>query len=128
MDDDPNVRRAMQRALSLMGYRVDVVVDGREAVTAYERALVGPSPYALAILDLTVVGGTGGKEAAQKLRRIDPQAVIVVSSGYSDEGILADPRAHGFDACLPKPYDESELALVLRRAFSGRSPGPGLPG
>jgi PAS domain S-box-containing protein len=128
MDDDPNVRRAMQRALSLMGYRVDVVVDGREAVTAYERALVGPSPYALAILDLTVVGGTGGKEAAQRMRRIDPRAVIVVSSGYSDEGILADPCAHGFDACLPKPYDESELALVLRRVFSGRCTEPELPG
>ena len=128
MDDDPNVRRAMQRALSLMGYRVDVVVDGREAATAYERALVGPSPYALAILDLTVVGGTGGKEAAQRLRRIDPRAVIVVSSGYSDEGILADPCAHGFDACLPKPYDESELALVLRRVFAGRCTEPESPG
>ncbi len=127
MDDDPTVRRAMQRALSLMGYRVDLAVDGNEAVAAYERALAGPAPYALAILDLTVVGGTGGKEAAQKLRRVDPGAVIVVSSGYSDEGILADPHAHGFDACLPKPYDEQELAHVLRRVFS-RHAKPDSPG
>lgn len=128
MDDDPNVRRAMQRALALMGYRVDVAADGQEAVSAYERALAGPSPYALAILDLTVVGGTGGKEAARRLRLIDPQAVIVVSSGYSDEGIMADPQAHGFNACLPKPYDESELALVLGRVFPGHCPGSDLPG
>ncbi|MDZ4065018.1 MAG: ATP-binding protein, partial [Coriobacteriia bacterium] len=88
MDDDAAIRRSMQRLLTQLGYRVDAVPHGSEAVRAYREAMT-TEPYAVTILDLTVAGGLGGKVTAQNLRKIDPRARIVVSSGYSDDGVMA---------------------------------------
>jgi DNA-binding NarL/FixJ family response regulator len=53
------------------------------------------------ILDLTIPGGMGGKEAVQKLREIDPHEKAIVSSGYSTDSVVADFRRFGFDGVSP---------------------------
>ena len=67
------------------------------------------------LLDLTVPGRMGGKEAAAKLRRIDPSAKLIVSSGYSDAPILSEFKKYGFDDVIRKPYTLAELSEVLTR-------------
>lgn len=113
MDDNAAIRRSMQRLLAQLGYRVDTVDHGVDAVRAYREAMT-TEPYAVTILDLTVAGGVGGKATAEELRKIDPGARIVVASGYSDDGVMADPGAFGFDACIAKPSSMGELGDVLR--------------
>jgi hypothetical protein len=66
-------------------------------------------------MDLTVVGGLGGKEAAKHILTMDPKAQLVVSSGYFDDPVLADYQEHGFCAILPKPYKIADLAKVMGR-------------
>jgi PAS domain S-box-containing protein len=119
MDDDPRIRELLGEMLSTLGYDVDVIPDGDSALECYRRALEESRPYRAVLLDLTVPGAMGGREALQHLRVLDPSVCAIVSSGYSHDPILGDPESHGFAAVLPKPYDLERLGNVLRRVFVG---------
>jgi DNA-binding NtrC family response regulator len=66
---------------------------------------------------LTVPGGTGGKEAMQKMQEIDPGARVIVSSGYSNNAIMAEYRQHGFKGVVAKPYSIQTLGKELQRVL-----------
>jgi len=70
-------------------------------------------PYDVVILDLTVPGGMGGKEAINKLLEIDPEVKAIVSSGYSDDPVLANFQEYGFQGMMPKPFESLSLGKVL---------------
>jgi len=70
------------------------------------------------IMDLTIPGGLGGQEAAEKLKRIDPGAKVIVSSGYSDDRVLADFQNFGFSDVLVKPYKADDLAKVINNVLN----------
>lgn len=64
-------------------------------------------------MDLTIPGGMGGKEAARCILEVDPGARLIVSSGYSNDPVMAEYASFGFRATLVKPYSATELARVL---------------
>jgi CheY-like chemotaxis protein len=70
-------------------------------------------------MDLTVPGGIGGREAMERLRRIDPGVCGVVSSGYSRDPVLANYGTYGFQAILPKPYGLEQLTKVMTAVLEG---------
>lgn len=70
-------------------------------------------PYDVVILDLTVPGGADGKEAINKLLEIDPEVKAIVSSGYSDDPVLANFQEYGFQGMMPKPFESLSLGKVL---------------
>ena len=76
--------------------------------------------FAAVILDLTVPGGMGGKETMARLLEIDPQVKAVVSSGYSDDPIMADFQKYGFSGVIAKPYRISELGKILHEVVMGK--------
>jgi two-component system, cell cycle sensor histidine kinase and response regulator CckA len=118
MDDDPLICEVAQAMLEQLGYRADVVADGAAAVERYRKSREQGEPYAAVIMDLTVRGGIGGKEALQLLLGIDPEVKAVVSSGYSADPVLASCREYGFRAVLAKPYNRNELGNVLHELLS----------
>ncbi|HGE70654.1 TPA: response regulator, partial [Candidatus Poribacteria bacterium] len=67
----------------------------------------------LVILDLTIHGGIGGKETVRDILAINPNAKVIVSSGYSDDPIMADPKKYGFISAIAKPYKIDELNAVI---------------
>ncbi len=71
------------------------------------------TPFDAVILDLTVRGGMGGREAIRRITEIDPSARAIVSSGYSDDPVLANYRDCGFSATLCKPYELEDLSAKL---------------
>lgn len=113
MDDEDLVREVAVAMLGSLGHAVDEAVDGEEAVGLIERACAAGDPYDIVILDLTVRGGMGGEEAIGRIRSVAPGIRAVVSSGYSDSAVMADFRAHGFDAFLNKPYTIEALSACL---------------
>jgi PAS domain S-box-containing protein len=113
LDDDEIVLKAVKRMLEELGYSYEATGDGRETLRRYEEAQKEGRPFDAVIMDLTIPGGMGGAEAGPELRRRFPEAVIIVSSGYSDEAVMSDHKAFGFDAVLPKPYQYEALAAVL---------------
>ena len=79
----------------------------------YREAMEAGKSYSLVIMDLTIPGGMGGKEAAGRLRQIDPAARIIVSSGYSTDPIMSAYAEHGFDGVMAKPYRIEDLHQVV---------------
>lgn len=113
MDDDIFVREVAQELLETLDYEVVVTENGEEAVREYRTALNTGTPFAAVILDLVVPVGMGGKECIQELREIDPNVKAIVSSGYSNDPVIANYRQYGFRGVLPKPYQIQELNSVL---------------
>ncbi|MBI5832344.1 MAG: PAS domain S-box protein [Armatimonadetes bacterium] len=113
LDDESSIRSLAQRSLEHLGYQATAVADGVEAVTAYAAALEEGRGYDVVIMDLTIPGGMGGREALARLREIDPGVRAIVSSGYATDPIMANYTEHGFRAVLTKPYRLNDMALAL---------------
>ena len=116
------IRKLARTALVRAGLEVGACEDGALAVAAWERARAAGRPYDLVVMDLTVPGGMSGKEAAAAIRARDPEALLVVSSGYSEDPVMAEHAADGFAAAVPKPYSASHLVAEVKRLLErGRS-------
>ena len=105
MDDERQVRNAGRRMLAELGYRVDTAEEGDRAMEMYREALSAGDPYEGVILDLTVPGGLGGVETVRRLNDFDPGVKAIVSSGYSDDPVMAEPEKFGFSGVIVKPYE-----------------------
>ncbi len=120
MDDEELIRELAQTALEFLGYQVDTVADGEACIAAYTRAQQEGRPYSVLIMDLTIPGGMGGKEAIQRLRELDPNVRAIVSSGYSHGPEMANHKQHGFCGMVGKPYKIEELAKEITAVLNGR--------
>ncbi len=118
MDDEKFLRDAIGKVIKSLGYTVETAQDGAEAVEMYGKALKEKVPFDIAILDLTIPGGMGGKETLEEIKRIDPKAKTIATSGYSEDPIIADPKAFGFIAAIRKPYAIEELQELLLKVIS----------
>ena len=116
MDDEEIVCRAARKMLRHLGYETELAGDGDEAIELFEEAMKSGRRFDMVIMDLTVPGRMGGKEAVEKLKAIDPGVKAVVSSGYSNDPVMADFTKYGFIDVLVKPYRLEELSRVLRKA------------
>jgi len=120
MDDEYFIREIATYILGFMGYEVDCCADGEEAVECFHTARKKNDPYSAVILDLTIPGGMGGKEAASRILEIDPDAVLIVSSGYSDDPVVASFSQYGFSGVVPKPFDAEGLTRELKRLIPNK--------
>jgi two-component system cell cycle sensor histidine kinase/response regulator CckA len=118
MDDERSVREVAIASLGDLGYRIEGVSRGEDAIAAYEQALATDHPFDLVILDLTVRGGMGGRETIERLRQIDPRVRAIVCSGYSADLVMRHHREHGFAACVAKPFDVQKLAHIVHEVLS----------
>ena len=73
------------------------------------------------ILDLTIIGGMGGKDVAERIRSVDMDMPIFAASGYSDDPIMENPVEYGFTASISKPFRKGELANMLDKYISKSS-------
>ena len=119
MDDEEMIRKMVVRLLTAAGYEVEAVSDGAAALERYAKAAGSGRPFDAVILDLTVPGGMGGKEALKRLLEIDPDVKAVVSSGYSTDPIMSDFREYGFCAVMAKPYSVEALGTTLEQVLRG---------
>jgi two-component system, cell cycle sensor histidine kinase and response regulator CckA len=119
MDDEESIRRLGASILQRMGHEVAAVPDGAEAVRKYSEARSHGRAFDLVIFDLTIPGGLGGRAALEQILREDPQARAIVSSGYSNDQVLSNYRAHGFHGMILKPYVISDFTQVVEKVLRG---------
>lgn len=115
MDDQESILKMVGRMLNNMGYETELAMDGSEAIEKYREAWQGQKPFDLVILDLTVPGGMGGAKTLPELLKINPGVKAVVSSGYSNDPIMANYEDYGFCGVVPKPYTKAQLAEALNK-------------
>ncbi len=101
--------------LAAAGYEVGFAEDGEEAIDIYDRARGSNRPFDAVILDLTIPGGMGGREAMAGLLSIDPEVKAIVASGYSNDPIMSNYKEYGFKGILAKPFEVGEITDVLAR-------------
>lgn len=113
MDDEEVIRMVATKMLHHLGYKAVACRDGREAIGLYRDAMGSDEPFSAVIMDLTIPGGMGGKEAIKALLEIDQAVIGIVSSGYYQDAILSNYRDYGFSGMVKKPYSLAELGKVL---------------
>ncbi|MHB1951490.1 MAG: hybrid sensor histidine kinase/response regulator, partial [Acidiferrobacteraceae bacterium] len=116
MDDEGFIRDLLRRLLTHFGYEGEFAQDGREALELYVAARERGQPFDVVIMDLVIPGGMGGQEAVKHLLAVDPDARVIVSSGYSNDPVMANFRHYGFCDAVAKPYKNDELRQVIARA------------
>jgi PAS domain S-box-containing protein len=120
VDDDDLVRNIAGDLLSYLGYKVAFAEGGSEAIELYVKAINAGQPFDALLMDITIPGGMGGCEAIKKLLEIDPHVRAVVSSGYSNDPIMADHKTYGFCGVVAKPYIMDELGTAIEEAIKGK--------
>ena len=118
MDDEEGVRNVAGELLGHVGYACDYARDGSEAVRMFSDAAAAGRPFDAVILDLTIPGGMGGKDTIRKLVEMSPDVKAIVSSGYSNDPVMANYAAFGFKGVVPKPYRFEELSRVLQEVIA----------
>ena len=120
MDDEEIIRDMLSKMLPIAGYQVELTSDGAEAIQKYVEARESGKPFDAIIMDLTIPGGMGGKEAIKKLLEVDPDVRVIVSSGYATDPIMSEYKEHGFSAVITKPYSVSEMEETLHGILKGK--------
>ena len=120
MDDQESILKMVGRMLNYMGYETTFATSGTQAIEQYREAFQSSTPYDLVILDLTVPGGLGGAETIPELLKIDSDVKAVVSSGYSNDPVMANFKDYGFAGVVSKPFTKNQLAEILNKIFEER--------
>jgi PAS domain S-box-containing protein len=117
MDDEEEIQEVLGKMLEHLGFDVDFASEGEKAVSDYAQAFHQGSPYVATILDLTIPGGMGGKETLRQIKALHPEAAVIVSSGYSNDPVLARFQEFGFSGVIAKPYNLLDLSKVLSQVL-----------
>jgi two-component system, cell cycle sensor histidine kinase and response regulator CckA len=120
MDDEAIIRKVAGDILNELGYEAAFACDGKDAIEVYLRAEKEKKPFDVVIMDLTIPGAMGGKEAVKKLQSICHHAKVIVSSGYSMDPIMAEYEKHGFCGVVCKPYNAREISEVISKVLKAK--------
>src|SRR5436190_13336354 len=121
VDDEEVIRTLVEFPLTHLGYKVCSAATALELVDLYRQKLQGSERFDCVILDLTLPGGMGGKDALKLLLEIDPSVNAIVSSGYAMDATMSHYQDFGFRGVITKPYEAAELGRTVREVIeSGR--------
>ncbi len=118
VDDEEHVSELIGRMLHHLGYQVEVVQSGQEALAA----IVKKARFDVVILDMNMPT-MSGKETFERLKKLNPDLKVVISTGYSNASLEPTPLHNLVDGFLQKPYQMEELSNVLREVFDGKRDG-----
>jgi two-component system, cell cycle sensor histidine kinase and response regulator CckA len=113
IDDEELVRDTISAILKALGYAAICVKDGQEGLIFLDRQRACGCNFDAVICDLTLPGGMGGIEIVSIIRQTDEVVPVVVSSGYSEDPVMAYPQKYGFSASIAKPFTVTELQKLL---------------
>jgi PAS domain S-box-containing protein len=113
VDDEEAIRTLVDFTLSRLGYEVMQAATALEGVNLYRQKLDAGERFDVVILDLTLPGGMGGKEALKKLIELDPTVNAIVSSGYATDATMSRYQDFGFRGVIAKPYEAAELGKTV---------------
>jgi two-component system, cell cycle sensor histidine kinase and response regulator CckA len=118
IDDEEMILSVVRSMLGTLGYECAVAQDGAEGFHEYVRAKRVGNPFAAVLLDATIPNGVSGEEALKLLLEADPNARVILCSGYADGDLFKKAEQLGFKAFLAKPFSISEFVAVFNKVLS----------
>ncbi|RLB83839.1 MAG: oxidoreductase, partial [Deltaproteobacteria bacterium] len=109
-DDEEVILKVGQELLEAMGYRVLIARDGKEAVEVYKK---NRDDIDIVVLDM-VMPNMGGGEAYDRMKQINPDIKVLLSSGYSIDGQATEILERGCDGFIQKPFSMKELSEKIK--------------
>jgi CheY-like chemotaxis protein len=113
VDDEEPIRELGKDTLARFGYTVIMAPDGESALELYREK---NKEIDLIILDL-IMPGMGGRKCLERLLKINPQARVLIASGYSVNGPTKEALAAGARGFISKPYDLTQMLKAVREAL-----------
>jgi DNA-binding NtrC family response regulator len=113
MDDEKIVLEFLGRMLENLGYDVSTCTDGAQAIAAYTEAKAAAKPFDVVMMDLVICNGMGGQETVLEIKKLDPKARVIATSGHLDHPVMLDHAKFQFNASIPKPYKMDKLKEVI---------------
>jgi PAS domain S-box-containing protein len=113
MDDERTIRDVASRMFKKLGYDPATASNGEEAIQLVKEAIENKRRFEIVVMDLTVPGAMGGKDAVPLIKKIDPTIKAIVSSGYADDPVMANYTDYGFDGVMGKPYVVADMREAL---------------
>jgi len=110
VDDEEMIIEVGEEILKALGYGVILAKSGEEAVDLYMETR---EKIDIVVLDM-IMPGMGGGETFDRLMEIDPEVKVLLSSGYSIDGLATDIMDRGCKQFIQKPFDIKELSRKLR--------------
>jgi len=114
IDDEETMRDSCQQALSQQENKVEVAEDGVRGLAMLEKEL-----FDLVILDLKMPG-LSGMEVLKKIKESDPEAVVIVITGYATVESAVEAMKRGAYDFIPKPFTPDSLRMIAKRALEKR--------
>lgn len=109
VDDEEPVSEVISGMLKDLGYKVTIANSGQHALSLYKKR----KRFDLVVLDINMPE-MGGKETFQRLKEIDPNVRVIISTGYGTKSMESLPLREAVDGFLEKPYQLEELSKTVR--------------
>ncbi len=116
IDDQPHLLRTAKLMLERLGYEALTYETGREALEAYEEK---KDDIMTILLDLSMPG-MDGKEVFRRLRLINPDVKVILSSGYAERDVMFEFSGKRLVGFLQKPYLSKDLENMIQKAIRER--------
>lgn len=121
MDDEPMILTLVTSMLELYDFCVKTAVEGKQAISLYQKAMDEGRPFDVVILDISIISGMGGVETVAELLKIDPDANCVVASGYCQDPVIINYMDYGFKGALAKPFALQQIMDVLGQIINNNN-------
>ena len=119
VDDDKDIRDLFKITLEKLGCKTIPASNGDEAVRLYRSSLHSEKPIDAIILDLNLsANNMEGRQIADKIRTLDPNARLIVASGHSESPEMSHSEDYGFQGAISKDFDRETIKQVLTRVLS----------
>ena len=115
VDDEKDVGEIIGGMLANLGYKVTIVNSGKKAIALYRKK----KRFDIVVLDVNMPT-MGGKETFLKLKEIDSDARVLISTGYSNQSAESSQVRDSVDGFLQKPYQLEELSKTMREVLDQR--------
>ena len=115
VEDEKAIQLALRGLLSREGYEIELADDGEKAI-----ALLGDHHFDLVLTDLALGRGASGMEVLKTAKEIRSETAVVMITAHGSEKIAVEAMKAGAEDYIPKPFDNDEIRVVVRRALERR--------
>ncbi|MEO6053933.1 MAG: response regulator, partial [Chthoniobacterales bacterium] len=114
VDDEAMILNILKSMLKNLGYDSTGVNSTEDGLVLYQEAKQKGQPFNVIVLDATIPGGIGGEAALRRFLEFDPEACVIICSGYTNHKVMTDFESIGFKGRLEKPFQIAELGSILK--------------